>query len=355
MQKDQRASSMKKGIFMKRIIAWWYRISLPRYMSQPPTTSKERERLRYAHLTSGFLLLFLCLFLPSGALMFFDSPAGSSSPLIAVCVLIILIISFVCGRLGWQIASAISIIAYNLGVVTSILITNPLDPSLFPIVYILLFGVLLAGALMPPIAALVVGFANCVDIVLIATLAPHTANYAALMAQGLYTVIIFLPVCMQVGVAIMTYVIMGNLMYTIHRADRAEEIVSLQEEMRGHEQLRQAQQAQLEEGIRKIAEVHARIANGDLRARVSLTEGDVLWSVAIPLNNLLNRLQGSMQAKDTILQTQRAARYITEQLHAALQSQQPVHCAITGTMLDPVVLELNKLMEAYIKSPSSHH
>jgi hypothetical protein len=147
---------------------------------------------------------------------------------------------------------------------------------------------------------------------------------------------------------------MNNLLDTIRRADRAEEIVALQEEMSAYEQSRLDQQARLEEGIRKIAEVHARIANGDLQARVSLTEGDVLWSVAVPLNNLLNRLQGSLQTRDALTQTQKAAKQVTEQLQVFIQSQKPVRFATTGTMLDPVILEINKLMKVYEQSSSPY-
>lgn len=226
---------------MRRIINWWYSISLPKSIAIPATTPQGRERQRYARLTSSFLLLLVTLYIPSGPLMFFDSPPGSSSPFISICLFFVLLTSFLCGRMGWQRLSAIFVISYSFVSTIGVLITNPLDPSLLPIINSLLFSVILAGALMPPIATLITGGINCISILLITTFVPHTAGYTAMMEKGLYSVLIFLPIVLQIGIAVMSYIIMNNLLQTIRRADRAEEIVALQEEMAEYEQLRQAQ------------------------------------------------------------------------------------------------------------------
>jgi hypothetical protein len=111
-----------------------------------------------------------------------------------------------------------------------------------------------------------------------------------------------------------------------------------------HERARQQEQKQLETGLEKIAEAHARIANGDYNARVSLKEGDVLWSVAIPLNNLLNRIQTWKNDADTLYTTHRAARYIAEQIRLSIQYEQRRDLPLTKTPLDPVIVEVNKIM-----------
>ncbi len=105
-----------------------------------------------------------------------------------------------------------------------------------------------------------------------------------------------------------------------------------------------AKKEQLEEGFRKIAETHARIANGDYQARVSLGERHVLWSVAVPLNNLLNRLQHWKSDAYMLVSTQRAAARVSEQLGFVLRSGQPRPLQLTGTPLDPVIIEVNKMM-----------
>jgi hypothetical protein len=78
---------------MKRILEWWYRLSLPAL--EQGTTPLQRERARYAKLTSSFLLLLLVLFLPLAPIMIFDSPRSPSSPPIAIGMLFLLLASWV--------------------------------------------------------------------------------------------------------------------------------------------------------------------------------------------------------------------------------------------------------------------
>jgi hypothetical protein len=332
---------------MNGFLGLWYRISLPKGgVTGKATTPDEREHLRYARLTSGFLGLFMLFYIPSVLLSVFSSPSGSSSNAIMAAVGGILVISFILGKRGLQRASAVGLILYLIIEITSTLATNPLDPALFSINYTLLCAVVLAGALLPPVATLVVSVFNSIDIVLLVVLHPNTVSWVSVTHYA-FALLIFLPVSLQLTLGIMDYVVMRNLVQTIRRADRAEEIIALQQAMAEHEEGRLQQQARLEEGIRKIAETHARIANGDFSARVSLTESDVLWAVAVPLNNLLNRLQTAKQTDDTLAQTQRAAQYVAEQLRTIGLTHKAATLSSTGTFLDPVILELNKLTAVY--------
>lgn len=332
---------------MNHLLLWWYRISLPKtIVAMTPTTPRERERLRYAKLTSGFLLLLFILYIPVGFITAFDAPPPSVSPAIAIAASLLLIIAFILGKLNFQIASAILIVLNAPFIVTANLLAYPLDPSLLPIVYALLFAIILGGALMPPIAAIIIAIFNCIDILAIILIGKPTDAYNAMIAKGLYSVFIFLPILMQIGMGIIIFIIMTNLVQTIHRADRAEEIIALQQEMADFEEVRLQQQEQLEEGIRHIAEVHARVANGDLNARVSLTENNVLWSIAIPLNNLLNRMQITKQTEENLAHLQQAARYIAQQLHEAAINNKPVILHSTSTALDPVIIEINRFIQS---------
>ncbi|EFH84230.1 hypothetical protein [Ktedonobacter racemifer] len=142
-----------------------------------------------------------------------------------------------------------------------------------------------------------------------------------------------------------TYVIMRNLINTIHRADRAEEIVSLQQELALHVRTQVQQKQQLEEGFQKIAETHARISNGDLSVRVNLSEGHALWNVAGSLNNLLNRMQRMKSDADMLIVTRQAAYQVSSVLHQAVATgtMTNMHLPTTGTPLDPVIIELNNV------------
>ena len=328
---------------MKRFLIWWYGIALPQ--RGPDTNPHERERTRYARLTCIFLLIFIVIFVPLSPIMIFDSPMSPSSPPIAIGMLACLAGSFILGRLGRNIPSAAFIILYNMLSVTGPLATNPLDPSLLPLFGVFSIAVILAGALMPPVAALVVGILGSLDIILLTIFVPHTLAYNTMMSNGLFTITLILPVALQLIAAVITFVIMRNLIATIRRADRAEEIVALQQQVTQHIRSQVQQKQQLEDGFRRIAETHARISNGDPNARVSLTEGHVLWNIAVPLNTLLNRVQRMKVESDMLMATYQSSYQVAHMLHQAIASDQvaSVNLPPTGTPLDPVVLEINNM------------
>ncbi|MGH2508840.1 MAG: hypothetical protein ACRDHZ_15755 [Ktedonobacteraceae bacterium] len=331
---------------MKKLLSWWYAFSLPPRL--PASSPQEREQVRYAHLTAGLLLLLLCSFLPLSPIMLFLSAPTSSSPFICIGMFSMLAISWVCGRLGRQIMSAIFLVGFLFLAITGILLTNPLDASLVPLFGLFTVAIILAGALMPPIASVITGLLSCLDIGIIAALVLNPAFYNRggslhLRPINVISLVVLLPITINFIVSVVVYIIMRNLLTTIQRADRAEEIVTLQTAIAEHERERMQAQRQLEEGLEKIAEAHARIANGDYRTRISLNDGNVLWSIAVPLNNLVNRLQYWKNDADMLLTTRQAAAYIAAQLQASLRSGRRDPLPLTGTPLDPVIVEINRM------------
>lgn len=331
---------------MGKLLSWWYSISLPQ--RPPATTPMAREQERYERLTAGLLFLILCTFVPLAPVMIFFSPASPSSPPLGIVLACLLTASWISGRSGRQILSASCLIGYTFVGVTGPLLANHLDATLTPLFGIFTIGVIFAGALMPPAAALITGLVSCLDIGMIAFLKldPNTyikGGQLALDPVNTLSVAVIVPLMIQVVVSIVVFVIMRNLLAAIRRADRAEEIVTLQMAIAEHEREHLQEQRQLEDGLERIAEAHARIANGDYHARVSLSEGHVLWSIAVPLNNLLNRLQAWKNDSDSLVTTHQAAAYIADQLRRTFQTGQRRPLPLTGTPLDPVIVELNKV------------
>jgi type II secretory pathway pseudopilin PulG len=332
---------------MRSFFGWWYTVALP---NRPPSsTPMEREQERYSRLTAGLLLLIICVFLPLSIIMIFFSKTSPSARPSALGIVFLLTIAWLAGRLARQRLSASCIIACTFVALMGPLLTDPLTAALVPLFSIFTISIILAGALMPPVAALVTGGISCLAIGLVAIFSLNTAAYnqgSDMHYQAINTVsiAIFLPIVVQIVVSIIVYVIMDNLLKVIRRADRAEEIVALQTEIADHEEDRYREQQQLEDGLEKIAAAHARIANGDYQARVSLNEGDVLWSIAVPLNNLLNRLQTWKNDADTLRITNQAAGYIAEQIRTIHRSGQARDLPLTKTPLDPVIVEVNKVI-----------
>jgi hypothetical protein len=330
---------------MKWNMEWWYRISLPRRGQD--TTPLARERTRYTRLTSLFALVDLVASILLLPLSFINAVSPVASIIGTICLLFF-VLAILLNRAGFNIIAASLILLSTIAQVTGTMFTNPLDLSLVPVFDVLVVPVILSGALLPPVASLVTGAVNSAIIVLISLFQTHSANYIQISKVGSYSVtLIALPVAIQCLVAIITFVIMTSLRSTIRRADRAEEIVTLQREISEHEHQHVREQQLLSDGLAAIAQVHSEIANGNLDVRVPLQAEHVLWQVAIPLNNLLNRIQRWKRNSDQLEATQATVdAMVTDLQKARLEHQALALPSSTGTLLDPLLLEMRHSIAA---------
>ena len=333
---------------MKNLLDRWFALALPPGLSA--SSPKAREQMRYSRFTAGSLLLMICAFLPLAPIMILFSPHTPAAPPIAFGVLGLLAFTLIMSRLGRQKFAACCLIAFIFILVTGPMLSNQLDFSLLPLFSVFIVATILAGVLLPPVAAIITGIISCAMIAVIGLMSLHPGNYPRAAGRGSYHFInvislaIMTPMIINIVIAIIVYVIMRSLLLTIRRADQAEEIVALQSAIAAHERERMQEQRQLEEGLEKIAEAHARIANGDYQARVSLRDGHVLWSIAVPLNNLVSRLQYWKYDSDTLAMTRQAAAYIATQLRTGALTGQRSALPLTSTPLDPVIVEVNKIL-----------
>jgi xanthosine utilization system XapX-like protein len=299
---------------MQSFLSWWYRVSLPRKVRED-TSPAEREKTRYARLTTAFTLLLFILtaLLTPWSLVKSFNPAA---PVVALLGLAAVVLALICNKLGWNIAGACMIVLSTMINVAGTMITNPLDPLFIPVFSALVIPVVIAGALMPPVAALIDGALNSALIILIVLFQKHTPAYDQMMRLGMASVSV------------------------------AEEIVALQAEISEFERRQVSDQEQLEKGIALIAQVHAEIAGGNLAARVPLGSEHVLWQIAVPLNNLLNRVQQWKEQADQLEQIRGALAYAVQELQEKRRTQQSVHFRQrTGTPVDPLLVEINYLVE----------
>jgi hypothetical protein len=335
---------------MKAFLAWWYRVSLPQ--REPDTTPAERERTRYARLTAAFLLVLF----PLGVLTTTYGVLTSinpAAPIIEMIAFSCLLFALICNKLGYNIAAALFLIM-NISI-NSVgnMLTNPLDPVFTPILCSLVIAVVLAGSLTPPIYALLVALLNCGFIVYISFFYhPHSAAYDHWLSIGYGSLLIGLPIAMQIIVAVVTFAIMNNLITTIRRADRAEEIVALQKEIVEYQRRRNEEREHLERGITSIAQAYSAIANGDLETRVQVPPESVLWQVVAPLNTLLNRAQHWKQNADQWEKTLLAIRYVRQELQRARGQQTPATFPQpTETPVDLLIPEVYMLSQQAYKAP----
>src|ERR1051326_9204270 len=235
-----------KRELMKRFLAWWYQLALPK--RDPDITPEDRERTRYARLTSTFSLLILCITLPT-AVNTIINDVKQTGPIVAVIGLVCLASSIIANKSGYNRVAAFLLILDTTLLAGGALLRNPLDPAFVPVFCSLVVTIILAGSLMPPGFALVVALMNCIIITLVTRFQIHTTYYDQMVNTGGTSLVFALPIFLQIIVGVVIYVIMSNLITTIRRADRAEEIVALQKEIVEHQRRRVQDQQQLEEGI----------------------------------------------------------------------------------------------------------
>ncbi|GCE32196.1 hypothetical protein KDA_76800 [Dictyobacter alpinus] len=242
------------------------------------------------------MILSLC-FLPMFPIMVFFSPESPSSPPAAFLAGFTLIGAWIAGRVRWQKISASLVILYILDTVMIPILFNPTLPLILIISYSFIIAIVLAGALIVPRASIIVAALTCAFLLIVVFFLPHPKAYIQTVSAYNYSVMVYLPIFIFFVIGISMTVILGQLNQTILRADRAEEIIVLQEEIGRYEERRRAELADMEEGVKLIAEAHRQFANGNVQVRVPidtlsrLGENNALVRVAFSLNNLLGRVQ----------------------------------------------------------------
>jgi hypothetical protein len=146
------------------------------------------------------------------------------------------------------------------------------------------------------------------------------------------------PIGLQILLAIVAYLWVRGVDEQVRRADRAEEVAALEHAYAVHRQ-------QLEIGVRQILQTHVRIANGDYNFRAPLTQDNVLWQIAVSLNNLVTRLRTSSQEAGQAAHELARQNDEIQRLAMALRDLQanrrPVWPAPTGTAVDQLIAILS--------------
>lgn len=328
---------------MKSFFAWWYRISLP--SREPDVTPIERERTRYARLTSAFSLLILCISLPL-TINTMINRVTQTGPIFGVIGLLSVLSALACNKMGYNRAAALLLLFYPTLLSVGALQRDPLDPAFVPVFCALVVTVILAGSLLPPVFALLAALVNCGIIVLDTLLQRPTAYYVQMVRTGGGSLVFGLPIILQIIVGVVIFVIMNNLITTIRRADRAEEIVALQKEIVEYQQRRVQEQREIEQGIAYIAQAYSAIANGNLETRVQVAPESALWQVVAPLNTLLNRARHWKANSDQLEKTLTAIQYVHQELQRSRGQRAPaMFPQPTETPIDLLIPEVYLLSQ----------
>src|SRR5579875_3703341 len=333
---------------LARLFGWWSRHTSPPD-ARAGASFAERDRVRRARMASP-LMLFLLLLLLLVAVIAVLGHNPHLLPVVSTLCPVILGCLFLNRRGYVTLVGILLSLALVGGMCLTLLITAlhggiaPLDTQ---ILFLLFFYEIFFAMLLPINAVFVVALLNLLISLAVLTLAPHTPALTALLAQGGSFTLLFRLVQIHLLVPFALWVLVSTMQEQTRRANTAEELARLEHDLSALMSQQAAEKAALEQSIARIVQVHARVANGDLEARVPLSSDQVLWSVAGQLNNLIARYQKARQEVQQAEQLARAHERLLvfyplfrQAVQRALREQRPLELPRSETALDLFLQEL---------------
>jgi hypothetical protein len=340
-QAEPLALPARAGV-VRRLWAGWVRLIGP-HPTLFSTSMSDQERLRRSRLVSALLLL-ICAAI--GLLL----PSLSVQPLIWRPVLLLAggrVLVTLINRWGAVTFSGLAYVAMVDVALAGYIWTKPiftygnvpnLDLFILPL---LIGGVVLPRRWIAPLALLHIAL-----ILSLFTYKPHddllTSGIQRYFAGQSYTAYIN-ALLLQVCGAGIAWLQAWSMERALLRASRAEELTQAQARIEEQARLLAEQKGRLEQSVTLLQGVQQRIANGDLSARVPLSENDLL-PLAVTFNVLAERLNREHQAAQAHRRLEEAIRYLLE----AASGPGGAGFSPTGTLADrlaPLVLERRQASE----------
>ncbi len=308
-------------------VNWWLRLTSSGW-DKPQRTIHEREIARRSRLTSWLVLGLLV----TDALLILTI-AGDMATLLAVAVAAFgLLTAAMFNRLGFVTVAGIFLVMIVGGAIMAVILSNHpgLTSNMLPVYDLLAIAVVVGASVLPRWASFGVAALNIAFIALDFNLQHRTPDLQAIVdAYGAVSIIVR-PIALQVILALVAFLWVRGTDDAIRRADRAEELAAMEHQL-------VEQKRQLDVGIRQILETHVRVANGDFGARAPLTQDNILFQIAMSLNNLLNRLGRAAQAEHFLQRTIAEIGRLRESLIAARAGRAPLWPTRTGTPVDSLI------------------
>jgi hypothetical protein len=323
------------------LLGWWLNLTAPRWPSHT-IPIVERERLRKAELTSfSILAIFACLIA-----LVSNSLADVTTAEAVIGIAIALLIAAVLNRTGHTRIAAylvpsvmMLIMAANLLQGSLELIELPIyDLFVIPIILVALIGDRSAPWVFAAIAIAFVVGSYALEPRVTLNLGQGVTFDGLAYEQNIFGVwgMVNRHVTLLFFAAFFGWLGASSVDNAIARADRAEEVARLEHAFA-------EQSMQLEQGIREIQQTHIKVANGDYKARAPLAEDHILWQIANALNNLILRLQRSVEAEHMLRRTELEVSRLKEEIQRAKAGQIPIWPQPSGTPLDPIIAEFSQL------------
>ena len=354
----QQYFGMQEPMVRARIVRWWYRLTGPTGEVKGSSFSKGnsfaqnvllwREQLASV-LIFFFLLVLLALVLPLSIFTI-------NLPVILVASLLLLsaLIAIGFNRAGKpQVAGLLIAASLNMAIWCLILTgSGGLGIDTLALCDLLVFSELFVASLLPIQWVILVAFLNSSFVVVALLTLPKSPALAQAMQASAY-LLLLRPLVLYFIVAAVLWLWVSSTMRALKRVEQAELLAT-------HEYMIAWQKYLLDANIKRVMQTLVQVANGNLKARVPLKEGALLWPLTIALNNLLSRMQRLQQMEQEFLQmlpgfqqgklaqyelqrAQEEVRFLKLIIQDARQNNRCMCTLRGGTLLDPVMQELNGL------------
>ena len=341
---------------------WWYRMAAP---PEPSASASIQQREAYRRgkliaIVLGAVAIVATIGTLAGILILHNiNQILTVSP----CIVVAFFTALLNRRGQVVIAGILMVLVAEASVMGSVVAVSLPAMSVYalPVLDLLVLPEIIAVSLLPPAFVFMSAVMNIAFIVSTLTfLFPHNAELIKTLHASLGDAVAR-PVVIQILTAVVSFLWVRSAEQAIYRANRATTIATLEHDMAEQAHAIAQQKRRLDASIQQIVETHTRVANGDLKARVPLTQGNVLWEVAGALNNLLSRFQRAVQAERRVEELQRQGQWahqveyrlrllkqeIEKQasiIRSAKRSRRPVRFNRTETMIDPLLVELDGAM-----------
>jgi hypothetical protein len=323
----------------ERLLGWWYRIAAPPNVS-PDAPLRDRERVRVGKLTSAtFLIEFIFITMVVG------TGLSSNHTLLYILIgnYIMLTLGTILNRRGYTfLAGMAAFLTIEGGMILNIINASHaggLSPFSLPLFDTMVQAELIAVTLFPAWTVLLVAALNSGLVWWSLTFLPKTPELVHILTVAGYNTY-QRPIAIEIITALVTFLWVSSALQEMKRANSIEEVNKLTQALAIQQQAEVQEKQLLEANIKKIIEVHVQVANGNLRARVPLDKGNILWPIAGSLNNLLARLQRWRLEADQLHRTEHAIEQMLQEVQMAKKRGEPIRAIKTGTALDPLMAEL---------------
>lgn len=335
-------SLQKHGLLGK-----WYRFMAYRVPEGQNPTLVDQELIRRSRLAT--FVLVVQLFLIEGPVVPVVAAAPNGSvvlPWLLGCIAILLV-AFVCNRLGrLTVAGLCMVLSIEVTVCIKILtIPGGIGLGSMPQFDILIQPVLLAVVLLPPWTAFAVAGFNIVFLFFCLFSRPLAPDLvAALHNPALAGDLIAVPVMAEIIIATVAFLVVASLHSSLKRAGRAEQIAALEHDLaQSRGEIVQRNQ-QLEEGISVLVRTMQSAAGQQPTfEKIPLPSGNALWPLLQQIWVLVERYQRARQTKQSYEIMIRACTLLQQRLNAAAQGQPLALPPRTDTPVDGITFTLSQL------------